>query len=318
MDPRRLGAAQEGTEVARVLDRVEGEQERRLGPLDAARERVVQRRPPTRADDERYPLVPVETREGGEAPTLDLHDRDARPRGMQHECFEGRAAVRHDEEPADRALGAEGLLDRSATGNQLLALVERDRGRVCEDELLVVACRCRDLVVTRQLSVAREPLVAPTLLLPRSTIGPLPIRPFVGRSAPRSVRALVGRSVARPIARRTFLPRATIRAPASLATLPGGALPTLGTTLPRAASRALAGRTATGLGRPLRLSVASACPASVTWLPIAPALPAAGGRCRPASPTLSTVLGRPLSVAPVTPRSAIRPSLLRRPLPAIA
>jgi hypothetical protein len=49
---------------------------------------------------------------------------------MEHERLEGRAPVRHDEEAAGRAVGAEGLLDRPAAGDELLAVLECDRRRI--------------------------------------------------------------------------------------------------------------------------------------------------------------------------------------------
>jgi hypothetical protein len=101
---------------------------------------------------------------------------------VEHEGFEGRATVRHYEEPADRSLRAERLFHRPAPGDELLALLQPDRRFVGDRQLLVLAGRS----FGRGLLVSRWPLV------PGSPIGPLAVRAFVGWAAARPVRAFMG------------------------------------------------------------------------------------------------------------------------------
>ena len=57
-------------------------------------------------------------------PALDLHDRDAQRRRMEHDLLQRVAAIGDDEQPAGGAPGGEGLLHRPAPGDQLLPVVE--------------------------------------------------------------------------------------------------------------------------------------------------------------------------------------------------
>ena len=60
VDAGRLGAAEQRAEVLRILERVEDEHERRLAALRGAGEDVVERREPSRLDDQGDALVTVE------------------------------------------------------------------------------------------------------------------------------------------------------------------------------------------------------------------------------------------------------------------
>jgi hypothetical protein len=131
MDAGSLGAAEQGSDVMRILERVEDEEERRLGTLGCAGEDIVERGELARLDDQRDALVPVEACECCQGATLDLHDRDAQVRRVQHELLERRPPLRHDQQAARWAAGDEGLLDRSASGDQLLVRFESLRRRQC-------------------------------------------------------------------------------------------------------------------------------------------------------------------------------------------
>ena len=80
VDAGRLGAPQERADVLGILERVEDEDERRLGALDGPGEDVVERREPARLDDEGDALVAVEAGQRRERAALDLDDRDAQAR----------------------------------------------------------------------------------------------------------------------------------------------------------------------------------------------------------------------------------------------
>ena len=126
VDARRLGGAQERPDVLGILERVEHEDERRLVALLGQGEDVVRRGPAPRGDDEGDALVAVEPGDRGERPALDLDHGDAQARRVEHELLEGHPALRDDEQPARLAAGDERLLDGAASGDQLLALGERD------------------------------------------------------------------------------------------------------------------------------------------------------------------------------------------------
>ncbi len=117
---RRFGAAQEGADVLWVLERIEGEHERRLATFRGPREDLVERREPAWGDDERDALMSVESGERGQRAALDLDDRDAEVRRVEHQLLERLAALRHDEEAMRLPTGHERLLDRSPPGDQFL------------------------------------------------------------------------------------------------------------------------------------------------------------------------------------------------------
>jgi hypothetical protein len=119
MDARSFGAAQKGANILRVLERVEDEDERRLGALLRSSEDVIDARPRPWLDDERDPLVPVESGDRSQTPAFDLDDRDSEARRMQHEPLEGLPPLRDDEQPARGPSGDERLFDGSPAGHEL-------------------------------------------------------------------------------------------------------------------------------------------------------------------------------------------------------
>ena len=131
MDPRRFRAAQEGADVLGVLERVEDDDERRLGALDGAGQEIVDRCEPARLDHDGDALVAVEAGERRQRATLDLHDRDSEGRRVEHDPFEGLAALRGHQQATSRALRCESLLHGPAPGDELFAFLERRsrRGR---------------------------------------------------------------------------------------------------------------------------------------------------------------------------------------------
>ena len=131
VDAGRLGAPQERAEVLGILERIEDKHERRLAALGGAREDLVGGGPTARVDDERDPLVAVEAGDRGQRAALDLDDGDPQARRVQHELLERVPALRDDEQAAGLAARDERLLDRSAAGDELLALGEAEQ-RVVE------------------------------------------------------------------------------------------------------------------------------------------------------------------------------------------
>ena len=132
VDSGRLGAAQERPDVLRILERVEDEDERRLATLDGPREDVVKRGEPARLDDERDALVPVEAGERGQRSALELDDRDAQPRGVEHQLLQRSATLRDDQQAKRGTTGGERLLDGPPAGDELLVgseAVGRRKGR---------------------------------------------------------------------------------------------------------------------------------------------------------------------------------------------
>ena len=125
VDPGRLGAAQQRPDVLRVLERIEDEDERRLAALLRPGQDVAERGELPRFDDEGDALVAIEPGDRGQRPAFDLDDRDAQPRGVEDELFEGVASLRHDQEPERGPAGGEDLLDRAATGDELLVGTEQ-------------------------------------------------------------------------------------------------------------------------------------------------------------------------------------------------
>ena len=125
MDPGRLGAAQEGPDVLRILERVEDEHERRLAALGRPGEDVVQRRELAWLDHQGDTLVAVEAGERGQRAALELDDRNAQARRVEDELLERLAALRDDEQAEGRPAGGERLLDRPATGDELLVRTEQ-------------------------------------------------------------------------------------------------------------------------------------------------------------------------------------------------
>ena len=69
-----------------------------LAALACACQDVVEGRPAARLHDQRHPLVTVEAGERGQGAALDLHDRDAQRRGMQHELLERCTTLGHDQQ----------------------------------------------------------------------------------------------------------------------------------------------------------------------------------------------------------------------------
>ena len=139
VDAGRFGAAEQSAKVARVLDRVESEQEGWLVALDGAGEGVVQRCPATWPDDEGDALVPIETGEGRQRAAFELDDRDAGARRVEDERLERRATMGHDEEAARLTRRAECFLNRAAAGDQLLALADQVERNV--DGRCALGCR---------------------------------------------------------------------------------------------------------------------------------------------------------------------------------
>ena len=90
---------------------------------------VVERRPSARLHDQRHTLVAVEPGERRQRAALDLHDRDAQGRGMQHQLVERRASLRHHQQTAARPSSGEGLLHGPTTRHELLVIADLLRGR---------------------------------------------------------------------------------------------------------------------------------------------------------------------------------------------
>jgi len=129
----RLRTAQQRAEVLGILERVEHEDERRLGSLFGAAEHVGDGGERARLDDDRDTLVPVEPGDRGQRAALHLDDRDPKSRRVQDELLEGRPPLRDDEHAVRHAPGGEHLLDRAASGDELLIETEDvgwlERGR---------------------------------------------------------------------------------------------------------------------------------------------------------------------------------------------
>src|SRR5262245_860222 len=128
MDARRLRGAQQGANALRVLEGIQHEEECGLLPLDRAGEHVLDGREPALLNDDRDALLPVEAGKRGERAALDLDDRDPQGRRVEDDLLESLTALGRHQQPARRARRREGLLDRSAAGDELLALLEW-RGR---------------------------------------------------------------------------------------------------------------------------------------------------------------------------------------------
>ena len=159
MDAGRFGAAQQRAEVLGILERVEGQDERRLGALDRAGE---DRRRGSRSgaalDDQRDTLVAVEAGQRGQRPALDLDDRDPQGGRVEDELLECLAALRDDQQAAGRAAGRERLLDRPAAGDELLV-----RPRAARPPRRDRAPARRAAAVERTLAQEPAPTSEPTL-----------------------------------------------------------------------------------------------------------------------------------------------------------
>jgi hypothetical protein len=129
MDPRRLGAAQQRSDVLRILERIEDQDERWLAAIRGPRQDVVERGEAPRFDHERDALMSVEAGQRGQRSALDLDDRDAQSGGMQDELFQRVATLRDDEQSVRRSTGREDLLDRTPAGDELLVGSQEVRGR---------------------------------------------------------------------------------------------------------------------------------------------------------------------------------------------
>lgn len=114
-------AAQQGTDVLRVLERIEDKDEGRLVALQRARQDRVNVDVATRCHDQGDPLVAVEAGHGCQGPALDLDDRDTQARGVQNQPFECLATLGDDQQSTCLASGDERLFDGPATGDQLIA-----------------------------------------------------------------------------------------------------------------------------------------------------------------------------------------------------
>ena len=165
VDARGLGRSQQRAEVLRILERIEHEDERRLGPLDRSGQDVVEAGELAAIGDQGDPLVAVEAGQRGQRPAFDLDDRDAQVGGVQDELLERLAALRDDEQADRLAVGDERLLDRVAAGDELLVLAEqvarrrtdrssspRRRGRAAGTERPAIdeAARTRAIVGSRR------------------------------------------------------------------------------------------------------------------------------------------------------------------------
>jgi hypothetical protein len=124
MNAGGLGAPQQRPHVLGIFERIEGEHEWRLRPLDAPGEDLLQGGEAAGTDDEGDPLVTVEPGNRGERAAFDFDDRDAEARGVKHETLERLAALGDDEQPHRRPLGHERLLDWAAARDELLAFLE--------------------------------------------------------------------------------------------------------------------------------------------------------------------------------------------------
>ena len=125
VDASGFGAAKERAHVLGILQRVQDEDERRLGALDAASQDLVERGEPPRSDDEGNALVSIEAGDRRQRSTFHLDDRDPEARRVENEPFEGLAALGDDEQADGRATRHERLLDWPAPGDELLALIEQ-------------------------------------------------------------------------------------------------------------------------------------------------------------------------------------------------
>jgi hypothetical protein len=129
MDARRLGAAQEGPDILRILERIEDENEWRLIALNRSSEDVSDRRELAGLHDEGDALVPIKASQGGQRSTLELDDRDPQARRMEDELLERFATLGYDKEPERGPAGGERLLDWTATGHELFVCSEQIRWR---------------------------------------------------------------------------------------------------------------------------------------------------------------------------------------------
>ena len=129
VDAGRLGAAQQRPDVLRILERVQGQHERRLVALGRPGKDVLERRELARLDDQGHPLVAIEAGKRRERAALELDDRQAQARRVEDQLLERLPTLRDDEQSMCRPTGDERLLDRAAAGDQLLVLAEDVRRR---------------------------------------------------------------------------------------------------------------------------------------------------------------------------------------------
>ena len=122
--PGGFRASQQRADVLGILERVEGQHEGRLGPLDAPGQDFIQGCEPARADHKGDSLVAVEPGHGRERAALHFDDRDPQARGVQDQTLERLAALGDDEQPNGRSSGNERLFHWAPAGHQLFALVE--------------------------------------------------------------------------------------------------------------------------------------------------------------------------------------------------
>lgn len=118
-------ASQQRPDVLGILEGIEGEYERRLRPLDAPGEDLVEGSEPARTDHKGDPLVTVESGHGCKRAALNLDDRNSQARGMQDETLERLASLGDDQQPNCGSPRDECLLDRAAAGDELLAVAEQ-------------------------------------------------------------------------------------------------------------------------------------------------------------------------------------------------
>jgi len=145
MDAGRLRAPQQRADVLGILERIEDERERRLAPLDGSGKDVVDSGVYAGLDGKGDPLVTVEASQRGQRPAFDLDDGDPEARRVENESFQRLAALRNDEQAMGRSAGDECLLDRTASGNQLLVVREQIRrwnGRAERGSLANIGLPC--------------------------------------------------------------------------------------------------------------------------------------------------------------------------------
>ena len=119
VDTGGLGAAQERSNIVRIFQGIEDQDERRLSTLGRTSQDVVGRRKLAGLHDEGDPLVAVEASERRERAALDFDDGDPQVRRMQHELFQGLPSLRHDQHADRWPSSHEGFLDRAATCDEL-------------------------------------------------------------------------------------------------------------------------------------------------------------------------------------------------------
>jgi len=128
MNAGGLCTAEERANVLGIFERIEDEDERRFGALDATGQDLVERGEAARPDDEGDALVAVEAGNGGQRSAFDLDDRDAEVRRMEDESLERLAPLRDHEQADRRSAGDERFFDRTPPGHELLAGVEQADG----------------------------------------------------------------------------------------------------------------------------------------------------------------------------------------------